>query len=60
MIQYTQFCDPLIIRPEKHIVEKLADTVLVDNNVRNGEISFIFSSDDLLVELKELGVGRRN
>jgi len=53
MIQYTQFCDPLIIRPEKYIVEKLADTVLVDNNVRNGEISFIFGSDDLLVELKK-------
>tara|TARA_B100000029_G_scaffold411292_1_gene413588 strand:- start:268 stop:714 length:447 start_codon:yes stop_codon:yes gene_type:complete len=45
--------DPLLDRPDCLIVKKIANTVLLSENVKKGEVSFIFASDELLAELKK-------
>ena len=53
MIQCKQNCDPQLASPEKHLVKKISETVLTDHKVQDGDISFIFGSDELLASLKK-------
>jgi len=53
MIQCEQNCDPQLASPEKHLVKKISETVLTDHKVQDGDVSFIFGSDELLASLKK-------
>ena len=53
MIQCKQDCDPQLTSPEKYLVKKISKTVLTDHKVQDGDISFIFGSDELLASLKK-------
>ena len=53
MIQCKQDCDPQLTSPEKHLVKKISETVLTDHKVQDGDVSFIFGSDELLASLKK-------
>ena len=53
MIQCIQDCDPQLIPPQKDQVKKITQKVLIDYKVQDGNISFIFASDELLASLKK-------
>ena len=52
MISITCESDSELIPPQPNIVEDIALQVLKDQHIKNGTISFIFASDDTLLELK--------
>jgi rRNA maturation RNase YbeY len=52
MIIISVDCDPALECPNKKVVSDLAKSVLKDKETSDGNISFIFGSDELLSNLK--------
>ena len=53
MIQVSSDCDPSLDMPSKSVLETIVTSVLNGKSIGDGEISFIFGTDELLADLKK-------
>tara|TARA_Y100000816_G_scaffold287105_1_gene269279 strand:- start:328 stop:771 length:444 start_codon:yes stop_codon:yes gene_type:complete len=53
MIKYNQSCDPNLRSPNKKIVKKITLSVMKKNRIKQGYISLIFGTDNLLFNIKK-------
>ena len=53
MIQVSSDCDPSLDMPNTYVLETIVTSVLNGKSIGDGEISFIFGTDELLADLKK-------
>ena len=53
MIQVLSDCDPSLDMPNTYVLETIVTSVLNGKSIGDGEISFIFGTDELLADLKK-------
>ena len=53
MIRVSSECDPSLDMPSIFVLETMVTSVLNGKNIDDGEISFIFGTDELLADLKK-------
>ena len=53
MIQVSSDCDPSLDMPNTYVLETIVTSVLNGKSSGDGEISFIFGTDELLADLKK-------
>ena len=53
MVKCNQNCDPNLRPPNEEVVNKIALTVMKRHRIKQGDISLIFGTDDLLFNLKK-------
>ena len=53
MIRVSSDCDPSLDMPSNSVLETIVTSVLNGKSIDDGEISFIFGTDELLADLKK-------
>ena len=53
MIQVSSDCDPSLDMPNTYVLETIVTSILNVKSIGDGEISFIFGTDELLADLKK-------
>ena len=53
MIKITSECDPLLVSPNLNYVQIIVKSILVDKEIKDAELSYIFCNDDFLSKLKK-------
>tara|TARA_B100000575_G_C22858489_1_gene501802 strand:- start:147 stop:584 length:438 start_codon:yes stop_codon:yes gene_type:complete len=53
MIKITSECDPLLVSPNLNYVQIIVKSILVDKEIKDAELSYIFCNDDFLLKLKK-------
>ena len=53
MIRVSSDCDPSLDMPSMSVLETIVTSVLNGKSIDDGEISFIFGTDELLADLKK-------
>ena len=53
MIKITSDCDPSLISPDLNYIQLLVKSILVDKEIKDAELSYIFCNDSFLSKLKK-------
>ena len=53
MIKITSDCDPSLISPNLNYIQLLVKSILVDKEIKDAELSYIFCNDSFLSKLKK-------